>query len=211
MVAIENSHILPARPETGHTAAILGFALIGSAAAALAAPLVSDAGWQATSEFVSRFSLLLFVAAMVVEPLSRFIPALEPIGRERSNLLLAFAGATFASIGCIAVPHFLFGDHLPIPAAAYCLLTSAIVTVMLFSLHPGTQRLLGAPASRAMQRIATAYFWTAFVLIGIDQSIGPHIPDAWPGFSLLLLTAAFLLRFADAFLAHHRLLVRRAG
>jgi hypothetical protein len=41
--------------------------------------------------------------------------------------------------------------------------------------------------------------------------VGPHIPDAWPGFSLLLLTGAFLLRFADAFIARLRSPVRSAG
>jgi hypothetical protein len=212
MVAVDNTcAAAPPRPETGHTAAIVGFALAGSAVAAMAAPIFSAAGWGGASGFVSRFSLLLFIAAMVVEPLSRLIPALAPIGRERSNLLLAFAGASFASVACLVLPHYIFGEHLTLPAAAYSILTSVIVTVMLFSLHPGTRRRLGAPAWRAMQRVATAYFWTAFVLTGVDQSVGPHIPDAWPGFSLLLLTGAFLLRFADAFIARLRSPVRSAG
>lgn len=206
MVAIDNAMVAPPRTAS-HTTPILAFAMCGAAALAAVSILTTDGGngWKSAAETVSRFSLLLFVAAMVVEPLSRLVPAFAAIGRERTNLMLAFIAASFASIACVAAPYLLFGAALQAPAVAYCLFNGLILTVLLFCVHHETKAILGGPAWRAMQRIATSYFWTAFVLIGIDKTVGPHIPDPWPGFSLLLLTAAFLLRFADAFVQHLRL------
>ena len=63
---------------------------------------------------------------------------------------------------------------------------------------------LGAPVWRALQRIATSYFWMVFVITGIEHLYGPHRPDDWYGFSLLTLTAALLIRFADSFVQHRR-------
>jgi hypothetical protein len=212
MVAIDDAVV--AQPRTaGHTAPILAFALCGAGALAAVSILMSPDGngWKAAAEAVSRFSLLLFVAAMIVEPLARLVPRLEAIGRERTNLMLAFVAASFVSIGCVAAPHVLFGETISVPALAYCLLNGFILTVLLFCVHQETRHVFGAPAWRAMQRIATSYFWTAFVLVGIDKTVGPHIPDPWPGFSLLLLTGAFLLRFVDAFVQHRRAPTRRTA
>ncbi|MBS0470818.1 MAG: hypothetical protein JSR60_07080 [Proteobacteria bacterium] len=203
MVAIDNT--MDAQPRTeSHPAPIIAFAAFGAAALAAVSLLMSHDGngWKSAADAVSRFSMLLFVAAMTVEPLSRLVPRFEAIGRERTNLVLAFVAASFAAIACVAAPHFLLGETLTVPAAAYCLVNGFILTVLLFCVHQETRRVLGAPAWRAIQRVATSYFWTVFVLIGVDKSIGPHIPDPWPGFSLLLLTAAFLLRFVDAFVQH---------
>jgi len=87
---------------------------------------------------------------------------------------------------------------------AYCVLTAMILVVMSFSAHPAMERRLGAPASRALQRIATSYFWLVFIVTGLEHLVGPHRPDVWYGFSLLLLVGVLLLRFADSFVAHWR-------
>jgi hypothetical protein len=153
---------------------------------------------------VSRFSLLLFVAAMLVEPLGRLIPAMQSLGRERASLTLAFAAASGVSLACLAAPEMLSGVAMTLPAAAYCMFTALILVVMLLSAHPATIRYLGAPAWRALHRVATSYFWIAFALTGIDHLYGPHRQDDWYGFSLLLLTGALLIRFANSFLQHRR-------
>jgi hypothetical protein len=203
MVAIETS-APPRPPGTAHAGGVLLFALLGMALLVTASLVVADGnGWRVASDMTSHFALLLFVAAMIVEPLARLVPRapLQAAARERPSLMLAFIGVSAASLACLAAPWLLFGEHLPITSAAYCFLGAIILFVMLFSAHPATMRLLGAPAWRTMQRIATSYFWIVFVLVGIDGIVGPHIPDPWPGFSLLLLAATVLLRFADAFIA----------
>jgi hypothetical protein len=195
--------------ETAHAGQIVLFSALISALIAVGALSLdtSDGShWGQAAEFVSRFSLLLFVAAMVVEPIARLIPTrpTRAAAQERSSLILGFAMASAVSLSCVAAPSFLGGEAMSAPAVAYCLLTGIILVVMLFSAHPATQRLLGGPTWRAMQRIATAYFWLAFALTGMGRLIGPHRPDDWHGFALLLLVAALLIRFADTFILHLR-------
>ncbi|HEY4943475.1 MAG TPA: hypothetical protein VII56_18740 [Rhizomicrobium sp.] len=213
MVAIDSAQDMPATraAETSHTGQIV---LLGFLAASLlvAASLVlntangSDSGWHVAAEMVSRFSLLLFAAAMSVEPLARLIPlqVMQAAGRERGSLTLAFAAAAAVALFCVAAPSQLNGESMSAPAIAYCFMTAIILVVMLFSAHPTTIRLLGAPAWRALHRIATAYFWIAFTITGLEHLIGPHRPDVWYGFSLLLLVGTLLLRFTDSFVAHWR-------
>ncbi len=209
MVAIDSSHDIAAPGETAHTGQIVLFAFLGAALLA-AASVVLNAndgnGWRVAAEMAGRFSLLLFVAALIVEPLARLIPTklLQAVGRERGNLTLGFAAASAVALACVAAPSNLGGEAMSAPAMAYCALTALILVVMLFSGHPATIRYLGAPAWRALQRIATSYFWLVFTLAGLEHLVGPHLPDSWYGFSLLLLTAALLLRFADSFVAHWR-------
>jgi hypothetical protein len=218
MVAIDSAHdISPsARAETGHTGQIVLFAVLIAAllvAASLSLNPDSSTGWHAAAEMVARFSLLVFVAAMIVEPLARLIPtaAMRAIARERGSLVLAFAIVSAAELGCIAAPFEFSGESLSAPAIAYCALTGMILVVMLFSAHPATIRFFGGPAWRAMQRIATSYFWLVLTLVGLDHVVGPHRPDNWYGFSLLVLVAALLLRFTDSFVAHFRGVAQKVG
>ena len=210
MIAIENTLIAPeVRGDTPRTGQIVLFSVLISALIA-AASLTMGAGdgslWPLAAEMVGRFSLLLFVASIVAEPVARLIPsrATEAAGRERGGLVLGFIAASAISLICVAAPSQLGGEPLTAPAIAYCMLTGAILVVMLFSAHPATLRFLGGPAWRSFQRIATAYFWLAFALTGISHLIGPHRPDDWHGFSLLLLIGAFLLRFTDTFVTQIR-------
>jgi len=92
---------------TSHTGAIVLFGFLGSALLATASLVLADGdGWRAAAEMVSRLSLILFVAAMIVEPLGRLVPvrALGAIGRERGSFTLAFAAASAAALVCVAAP-----------------------------------------------------------------------------------------------------------
>jgi hypothetical protein len=210
MIALDSSHAAAEMPGgTSHTGQIVLFAILISALLAVGS-LSLGAGdgnlWPLAAEMVSRLSLLIFVAAMAVEPIARLLPnrVTQAAARERGNLILGFVSASAISLLCVAAPSQLGGDPMTVPAFAYCVLTGAILVVMLFSAHPATIRILGAPAWRSLQRIATSYFWLIFALTGMERLIGPHRPDDWHGFSLLLLVAVLLIRFADTFLAHIR-------
>jgi hypothetical protein len=191
-----------------HTGLIVLFALAASAALAAASFATGDDGdrWRDAAEIVSRFSMLLFVAAMVVEPLSRIIriQGTKAAARERGSLMLAFATAAIVSLVCVVAPSQLGADKMALPAFVYAAVTGGILIVMLFSAHPATKKLLGGPAWRAMQRIATSYFWLVFTLTALDHIVGPNQTDRWWGISLLLLAGAVLVRFADAFLSKLR-------
>ncbi len=210
MVAIDSTHDMPVRDRTatGHSGQIVLFALLGSVLLAVVSQAYDAAGdgWSLAAQMVSRFALLLFAAAMSVEPLARLIPAgaMRALGRERASLTLAFACAQAVSLLCVAMPSQFARQAMSAPAVAYCALTGMILAVMVASSHPAAAAGLGAPVSRALQRVATSYFWLVFVVTGLDHIVGPHRPDSWYGFSLLLLTGTLLLRFADSFVAHWR-------
>ena len=202
--------------ESGHTATIVMFALLGSAllvASSVLFDLGFGSGWHVAAEMVARFSLFLFVAAMSVEPLARLLPftAVKSIGRERASLTMAFAASSGVALLCVIAPSQFGGEAMSAPAVAYCILTGAILVVMLFSAHPATALGGDAPAWRAVQRISTSYFWIVFALTGMEHLVGPHRPENWYGFSLLLLVATLLLRFADSFVAHWRDMAPKRG
>jgi hypothetical protein len=210
MVVLDNAQGAPdIGGETSRSGGIVLFALIVAAllaGIALTLGAADGGGWTYAADIVSRFSLLIFVLTMTVEPVARLLHVRPTVAaaRERGSLVLAFAAVSAVSLCCLLAPSWLGHEPISAPAIAYCILTAIILTVMLFSIHPGTGRVLGGPAWRAMQRIATAYFWMAFLLTGIERLIGPHQPDYWHGFSLLLLVAALLVRFTDTFVAHWR-------
>jgi hypothetical protein len=211
MVAIDSAHDMPveAPGQTSHTGQILLFAVLGAAlvgAASLSLNGQAGDGWRIAAEMVSRLSLLVFAAAMLVEPLSRLIPSrfTRALGRERGSLMLAFAVVSALGLVCVAAPMVLTHQNMTAETVAYSGLTAAILLVLLASAHPATMRFLGAPAWRTLQRVATAYFWTVFFIAGIQHLVGPHLPDRWYGFSILLLVGVLLVRFADALVAHWR-------
>ena len=205
MVAIDRPDREVPREKT-HTGEIVLLGTTGSCLLAFVSLWVADGSWQLAAELASRFSLMLFVIAMMVEPVARLIPVstVRALGRERGGFMLAFCLSAAVSLACLAAPYLLNAEPLSAPAIAYCALTSFILAVTLLSGHPATIRFLGGPAWRAMQRVSTAYFWIAFTLIGVDHVVGPHRPNSWYGLSLLLLVAAVLVRFADALVAHLR-------
>ncbi|HEX4304256.1 MAG TPA: hypothetical protein VHZ78_15780 [Rhizomicrobium sp.] len=209
MVAIDNAQDIPARGQTGFTGYVLLLTVLGAGlivAASLSMNTAAGNGWHVAAEMVSRFSLLVFAVAMLVEPLSRLIPSqvTRMVGRERGSLMLAFAVVSAVGLACVAAPTELSGQPMTLEAVAYSALTALILLVLLASAHPATMRFLGGPAWRTLQRVATAYFWLVFFLTGIEHLIGPHLPDRWYGFSVLLLVGVLLVRFADALVEHWR-------
>lgn len=207
MVAIDSA-FAPAgdlRNRTAYTTPIVLLALAGAVALAigtLAFETGNSFAWHDAAEYVTRFSLVVFVAAMVVEPLSRIFPTrtMEAMARERGSLILAFVMVSIVSLACALTPSQLGGAKMAFQAFAYAMLTAAILIVMLFSAHPATKKILGGPAWRTMQRIATTYFWLVFTVTALDHIVGPNVTDRWWGISLLLLITAVLVRFTDALL-----------
>jgi hypothetical protein len=212
MVALDSSHDIPAaraRTERPHAGTVALFSVLISALIAVAAMNAVPDGvtpWAYAAEMVSRFALVLFVAAMVVEPVGRLIPidATGAAARERPSLMFGFAFATAVSLGCLMAPVYFGTEKLAGPVTVYSALTGFIVLVLLSSSHPATKRFLGERAWRTLQRIATAYFWLAYSLILLDKAVGPHRPDNWPGIALLLLVGALLVRFVDTLVTHVR-------
>jgi hypothetical protein len=210
MVALDTTFVASsdARAPAPYTSAIVLVALAAAVAVAAAGYTFGDHGfhWRNAGEMVSRFSLIVFVAAMVVEPLAHIfrVPATKAMARERGSLILAFAMVSIVSLACALTPSQFGAAKTPLPALGYALMTGGILLVMLFSGHPATKKFLGAPAWRTMQRIAVAYFWLVFTVTALEHIVSPTQPDPWWGISLLLLAAAVLVQFVEALLTKLR-------
>lgn len=194
---------------TVYTAPIVLTALavaVWLAAGTLLFEIGNSFAWRDAAENVSRFSLLIFVAAIVVEPLSRIFraPFLRGVARERSSLILAFVVVSFVALVCSLALLQQAGAQMSVAALGYSVLSTGILIVMLFSEHPSTRKRLGGPAWRTMQRIAIAYFWLVFAVTALNHLTAPDVTDRWWGISLLLLITAVLVQFVDRLLSRLR-------
>jgi hypothetical protein len=182
----------------------LAFATI-LASAALVMTGSAD-GWRVATEMVSRFSVVLFVAATSVEPLARIFPSesMATAGREHNSLMIAFVAAFTASLVCIVAPSAIGSTALSIPAIFYCALNGGVLFILLSSSTARSIAFLSARSLRAMQRIATAYYWLAFTMWDLGRLGSSSGHDGWYAFSLFLLAGVVFVKLADWFVARQR-------
>lgn len=196
------------RSSAGHARVLVLASLAVSVLLAVAALVLTDAadGWRVAAEMVSRFSVLVFVVALGVEPMARLFPhtKLRAVAREQDSLMFAFVAAFAGSLVCVLAPSTFGSAVLLLPAIFYCGLNGAILVVMCLSYNPASNVQLSAASWRAMQRIATGYFWLAFTMWDVGRlRISDH-PDSWYGFSLLLLLGVAAIRLTRRLVARQR-------
>lgn len=169
------------------------------------------AAWRLASENIQRFSFFIFMIAFVIGPLSRLFPALglQQVAQERYKFSLAFITAYAVSLLCLLAPYYLpfaapLARYMPTTTMAFVMGGASALLIMLASAHENAARLFGKMIYRFLDRLALVYFWSIFGLAAFDHLVGPSRPDAFFGFSLSLLIAGLLLRFADAFLEQHK-------
>lgn len=163
-------------------------------------------GWRAAAEVVSRLSVVTFVAALASEPLARLFPSatMHAVAREHDSLMFAFVAAFAVSLVCVLAPALLGMAQFTAPAILYAGLNVAVLVVLLLSFRPAVIEKIGARSWRAMQRIATAYYWLAFTMWNFGRLGTSDHPGSWYGFSLALLFGVIVLRLADWFVARQR-------
>ena len=190
----------PAPSEAIYARPLIQISLIFSAVLAVAAIVTTGPadGWRAAAETVSRFSVVMFVTALVVEPLSRLFPGrrLQVIAREHDSLMFAFVAAFAVSLVCVLAPAAIGTAQFTVPAIFYAGLNSAVLVVMFLSFRPVILGNIDARSWRAMQRIATAYYWLAFTMWNIGRLGASDSDGSWYIFSLTLLFGVVLLRLA---------------
>jgi|KBSMisStaDraftv2_1062788.scaffolds.fasta_scaffold1009980_1 hypothetical protein len=196
------------RTTTRHAQALvlvtLAISLLLGAAAFLVAGVAG--GWSAAADLVSRFSVLIFVAALSGEPLAKLFPhlALRAVAREQDGLMFAFIAAFAVSLFCVLIPFAGGLEPFTLPALVYCALNGAILVVMYLSYHPSLVRQMSPPSWRAIRRVATGYFWLAFTLWSVGRLRASQQPDAWYAFSLAVLLAVPLLRLVRSVVVRQR-------
>ena len=186
---------------------------------ALAAILVSLGGFAARgfdenglrfgNQLAWRFASLVYFAAIVAGPVMRLIPwsRLRPSTNVERQLIWGFCASVGVYLVSLIVPNTLTLpslDHegLTFGMALFAIFGAALTIVIAYVTSP--QPSLGDQSRRAILATGLSYYWLAYMLIGLSHLSGPHRPDGFYGFSVMLMLTALLIRFADNFIAKRR-------
>jgi hypothetical protein len=156
---------------------------------------------------VFRASQAAFLLYYLARPVARLIPSgpTFAVARQRTGLALAFAGMYAVFLGCTLVPDYMHGVHTPLATTVFCAFSAVILATILMGERAGRADADWRPAWRAMEIMGVAYFWSVFVVSDLDHMTGPHRPDGFYGFSLMVFVLALLVRFADSFVERYKL------
>jgi hypothetical protein len=202
MSSRENSLTLSWARNTGQGSALIVLSFIASAILATGALVITSGdGAQAARELVARFSTLVFVISLLVAPLASLFPVrpLLAAARMRGNLRLSFVTAFVFSLACALLPASVAGQAFPGSAALYVGLNSVVLFVMLFPTNRTAMELVGAPSWRAIQLIATAYFWISFLVSALIHLVRDDGSTVWYPLVLMLLIATLVAMAAARF------------
>ncbi len=157
------------------------------------------------SQLVWRFNCLVFFAALIAGPLGRLVPALHFLADKSRPLLQGFCaamGVYFAFIllpNLFAVPDGVRPAGITAGMTLFVLFTGTVTLVMAASINQGLCDKVGSSACRTMLGVATIFFWLCYSLIGLAHISGPHRPDLFYEWSLILMLTGLFARFADRF------------
>lgn len=191
---------------------IWGMIAIASALVCLggfAAHGFGENGLRLGSELTWRFTVLAYFAAAIAGPVTRLVPGkrLQRLGQERRQLLWGFCASFGVFLASLLVPNTLApaaSVHQGLTAGmiVFAIFGAGLTMVIAYAVSP--QPSLGERSRRAILGVGLSYFWLAYTLNGLSHISGPHRPDAFYGFSLVLMMIALLLRFADGFVVKLR-------
>lgn len=190
---------------------MIGLAAILIFLGGFAARGFSDNGLRFGSELTWRFTFCVYFAAIAAGPLARLMPieSVRRICEGRRQLIWGFCASFGVFLASVLVPNTftqpgLDRDGLTAGMSVFIILGTILVLVIAYTASHGASHFLGDKARRTMLGAGMSYFWLAYALTGLARISGPHRPDAFYGFSLVLMLIALLLRFADRFAAKIR-------
>jgi len=208
LVAIEQDSALSGRfavPRLRGWAIIAILAVLAGGFALEARGFTAD-GLRAGSELIWRFTCFVYFAAIVAGPLARLIPwqRLRKVCENRRQLVWGFCAgfavylASLYMSGLFASPDR--GGSLA-GISGFDLFGACLILLIACASSQYAALFLGEKIRGLVLGGGLCCFWLAYALTGLEHIAGPHRPDAFYGFSLLLMIAALLLRFADHFAA----------
>lgn len=173
-------------------ALVLACFLVSGVLAAGALVVTTGDGARAASELVMRFSSLLFVCSVLAAPLARIFPSkpLSALEQMSGSLRMSFVAAFVFSLACILMPAAVAGEALSASAALYIVLNGLVLLVMLFPANRTVAQRMSVASWRAIQLIATAYFWLSFLVSALVHIGRQNDGTVWYPFVLTLLLAS---------------------
>lgn len=214
MVALDNSAIFGSPSKAPRLKVTLG-PLVGGIAlmatllvlGAIVARGFGENGLRLGSMLAWRFACLVFFAALVCGPVCRIGSRLlhtacpETLSRK---LVWGFCASYGVYLLSVFLPNVI---QLSAGATLMTLFGGSVVMIMAATVAPITRHgraLIGEKTRRTMLATAAGYFWLCYALMALARISGPHRPDAWYGFSLVLMVAALLVRYADHWFGQSR-------
>ena len=161
----------------------------------------SDNGFRLASQNAWRFACFAFFAAIMAGPVGRLFPRLKRLEEESCLFGWGFCASYAVYLLAVLVPNAFGAEALANGASAgttlFILFGAVVTAVLALALSPRMTERLGKAARRALLGVSTLYFWLCYFLMGLAHLSHPHRPDWFYGFSLCLMLAALLTRFAD--------------
>lgn len=213
MVALDNQHNGIPHHNSRPRAPRLGLPAMMAMAAAIAvsggilAHGFTDNGFRLGSQLGWRFACLVLFAALVAGPLARLLAGTRfafAEGKWVRDLVWSFAAAYAVYLVSLLVPNSLGREGLSPGLMVFAIMGGGVAAVMALMADPRARRVMGEPARRTLLGVAGIYFWLCYCLMALSHLSGPHRPDAFFGFSLCLMIAALLVRFAGRMMVARR-------
>ena len=102
----------------------------------------------------------------------------------------------------VLVPNMMGREGLSLGTSLFLAVGSMVTVAMALAADPARLQGLGDKARRAIAGLAAIYFWMCYSLMALAHLSGPHRPDGFYGFSLMLMIAALLMRFGERLAEH---------
>ncbi len=211
MVALDNAAIfnrqkVPFRIPQFSVPTVIALVTLAVVAYSLGLRNFEDNGFRLASQNAWRFGCLVFFAAIVAGPLGRLVPPLHRLEELSCALFWGFCASFAIYLLSVLLPNqFRFtGGENGFGAGLFVLFSSFVTLVMTLALTPQMTELAGGSVRRALLGVSAAYFWLCYALMGLAYISHPHRPDDFYGWSLGLMIAALMLRFAANYRRRYR-------
>lgn len=206
MVALEHHHVLPQRIPV--RLGLPGLVALTAMAVVLSGILdrgFADNGFRLGSQMGWRFTGIVLFFALTGGPVARLFARTRfavDDARLTRDLVWSFCASFAIYLLSVLLPNLFANQGIGAGLGLFLITGFCVCAGMAAVADPARLRFLGEASRRTVLGVAAIYFWLCFSLLALAHLYGPHRPDGYYGFSLMMMILALLVRFADRFAAN---------